>query len=187
MNDFVKITGVCSLTAILAACGGSSDNNNSSGGGNGSGGGGSSGGTPVASRTGEASYAGTFTAKTSDTLLGSSAGWYTGGDFSGQVVADADFDKDQIDIDLIGTPKADVIESYKAEFDDVKIENGQFAGEGSEDISVRDKSIRKGLHTMKSPTKVSGAFNAAGDTITGATETVPDYFDVQSVFTATEK
>lgn len=173
MNFIKKTAGVGLLAFGLAACGGGSDGGGRVGGGATSSGAGNAGsnnagtgGTPVADRTGKANYVGTFTAKIKPT--GSFGERYAGGTFTGDVTADADFDKDQIDLELVGRRKEGVIDAYDAEFEDAQIKGRDFWGRGEENIAL---SVEDGgsLISRDGNARVRGAFAGGGSQISGET------------------
>lgn len=187
MTKFTKIAGICFLTVGIAACGGGSGGGSSAGGNgssSGGGNGGGNGGTPVASRTGEANYVGTFNATAKPQGNISSGGnAYKGGNFKGSVSAEADFDKDQIDLDLVAAPGTTVMSRYEAEFDDVAIKNGKFSGSGEEDIVANGGSLR----STNGRANVNGSFSADGKKISGTTASSGGLVNVETDFSASER
>lgn len=176
MGKLIKIAGICFLTVGIAACGGGGGGGSSVGGNGGSnggdGGGSGSGGTPVASRTGEADYVGTFTAKVSPNRANASIGGkrYTGGNFTGDIKAQADFDSDTIDLELVGHRKQGVMDAYDAEFDDARIVGRDFWGQGRESIVIDGPN--GSLVSRDARAKVRGEFAGGGSKISGKTTTL---------------
>ncbi len=167
----MRIIALCAISALVA-CGGSDGDDYVDDAIN----------DAVEDLTSKATYSGTFTGRTDPDDAGATVNGnaYAGGAFSGRVTAQADFDADQIDVQLNGTPKPGIVDSYKANYENARIRGSEFEGTGTESFSVGDYN-----HTAVM-SEVEGDISVTGQRISGEFETAgPDrMIEVEGNFSA---
>jgi hypothetical protein len=136
----------------------------------------------VSGLAGPADYTGTFSARTEpeNSSVNVNGARYNAGQFTGSVTAQADFDADQIDVQLTGDRTAGVIDIYSARYDNVRIRGNEFEGTGSESLVIGDYSHRD------APSEIDGTISADGERISGDFDTEFDRdIEVEGDFSAT--